>query len=388
MKKKKIIIVILLAILALFFTGLIFSRGCRVFKHSTQSGSQNLAKEIYFCPMHPDFTSDKPGSCAICGMDLVKKESQDRKPKAGKNKILYYRNPMDPEATSPVPMKDSMGMDYVPVYEEESGGEATGVYIAPEKQQLIGVTKEKVGKRRLTHQIVTVGEIAYDPDLYVAQEEYVQALKIATATKNSVLTSVAEQSNSLLKASGKKLLLLGMSKAQIEELAERGTAQENLYLPTDSDSIWVYMTIYEYEIGLISEGIPVEIDVVAFPGEMFKGKIAAITPVLNAQTRAIKVRAEIGNPEHKLKPQMFVNARINIDLGEKLAVPETAVIDTGMRKIVYVVKQDDTFEQRDVTLGQKALGYFEVLEGLKEGDIAVTSGNFLVDSESKLKGNK
>jgi len=233
-----------------------------------------------------------------------------------------------------------------------------------------------------------VGEIAYDPDLYVAQEEYLQALKIATATKNSVLNPVAERSDSLLKASGKKLSLLGMSKAQIEDLSERGTAQENLYLPSDSDSIWAYMTIYEYEIGLIGEGIPVEIDVVAFPGEVFKGNIAAITPVLNAQTRAIRVRAEIENPEHKLKPQMFVNARINIDLGEKLAVPETAVIDTGMRKIVYVVKQDDTFEQRDVTLGQKALGYFEALEGLKEGDIVVTSGNFLVDSESKLKGNK
>ena len=386
MKKKKIVIVTLLAILVLFFTGLIFTRGCHIFKRSAQSESQNVAKDTYFCPMHPDFTSDKPGSCGICGMSLVKKEPQDRKPKAGKDKILYYRNPMNPEVTSPVPMKDSMGMDYVPVYEEEAGGEATGVYITPEKQQLIGVTKEKVEKRRLTHQIVTVGEIAYDPDLYVAQEEYLQALKIATATKNSVLNPVAEQSNSLLKASGKRLSLLGMSKAQIEELAERGTAQENLYLPADSDSIWAYMTIYEYEIGLISEGIPVEIDAVAFPGETFKGKIAAITPVLNAQTRAIKVRAEIENPEHKLKPQMFVNARINIDLGEKLAVPETAVIDTGMRKIVYVVKQDDTFEQRDVTLGQKALGYFEVLEGLKEGDIAVTSGNFLVDSESKLKG--
>lgn len=388
MKKKKIIVIILFAILVLFLTGLIFTRGCHVFKRSSQSGSQNYAKDIYYCPMHPDFTSDKPGNCAICGMTLVKKESRESKPKAGKNKILYYRNPMNPEATSPVPMKDSMGMDYVPVYEEEAGGEATGVYIAPEKQQLIGVTKEKVGKRRLAHQIITVGEIAYDPDLYVAQEEYIQASKIATATKNSVLNSVAERSNSLLKASGKKLSLLGMSKAQIEELAERGTAQENLYLPTDSDSVWAYMIIYEYEIGLISEGMPVEIDVVAFPGEVFKGKIAAITPVLNAQTRAIKVRAEIENPEYKLKPQMFVNARINIDLGEKLAVPETAVIDTGMRKIVYVVKQDDTFEQRDVTLGQKALGYFEVLEGLKEGDIAVTSGNFLVDSESKLKGNK
>ena len=302
-----------------------------------------------------------------------------------KHKALYYRNPMNPEVTSPVPMKDSMGMDYVPVYEEEKGAGGSGIYISPEKQQLIGVTKEKIQKRHLTYQIITVGEIAYDPDLYVAQEEYLQALKTVNATQKSVLVSVTEQSNALAAAAEKKLLLLGMSKAQIEQLAKRGKAQENLYLPIDSDSVWAYITVYEYEIGLINEGMPVEIDAVAFPGEVFKGRIIAITPVLNEQTRAMRVRAEVENLEHKLRPQMFVNARINVDLGEKLAVPETAVIDTGVRKIVYLVKQDDTFQQHDVTLGHKALGYFEVVDGLKEGDTVVTSGNFLVDSESKLK---
>jgi membrane fusion protein, copper/silver efflux system len=303
-----------------------------------------------------------------------------------KRKALYYRNPMNPEVTSPVAMKDSMGMDYLPVYEDEKGAGGSGIYISPEKQQLIGVTKEKIQKRHLTYQVITVGEIAYDPDLYVAQEEYLQALKTVNATRRSVLASVTEQSTSLLAAAEKKLLLLGMSKAQIEQLAKHGRPQENLYLPIDSDSVWAYITVYEYEIGLISEGMPVEIEAVAFPGEVFKGRIIAITPVLNEQTRAIRVRAELQNPEHKLKPQMFVNARINVDLGEKLAVPETAVIDTGVRKIVYLVKQDDTFQQRDVTLGQKALGYFAVLDGLREGDAVVTSGNFLVDSESKLKG--
>ena len=303
-----------------------------------------------------------------------------------KRKALYYRNPMNPEATSPVPMKDSMGMDYVPVYEEEKGAEGAGIYISQEKQQLIGVTKEKIQKRNLIYQIITVGEIAYDPDLYVAQEEYLQALKTVNATQKSVLVSVTEQSNALAAAAEKKLLLLGMGKAQIEQLAKRGKAQENLYLPVDSESIWAYLTVYEYEIGLISEGMPVEIDAVAFPGEVFKGRIIAITPVLNEQTRAIRVRAEIDNLEHKLKPQMFVNARINIDLGKKLAVPEAAVLDTGIRKIVYLTKEGDLFEQREVTLGQKADGFYEVLGGLKEGDTVVTSGNFLVDSESKLKG--
>lgn len=385
MKKKNILIIILSAVVVLTVVGLFLI--CYAPKERALMESGGITKEVYYCAMHPDFTSEKPGNCMVCGMILVKKifSKPEKTTAAKEKKIIFYRNPMNPEVTSPVPMKDSMGMDYTPVYTEETGGGTAGIHISPERQQLIGVTKEKIEKRHLINQIFTVGEIAYDPDLYVAQEEYLQALKTVTTTKNSALTSVTEQSKSLLEASGKKLLLLGMSKAQIEELAKRGSAEESLYLPVNSDSVWAYMTIYEYEIGLITEGVPVEINAVAFPGELFKGKITSITPVVNAETRAIRVRAEINNPQHKLKSRMFVNAKINIDLGEKLVVPETAVIDTGARKIVYVVKRDDTFTPREVTLGQKALEYFEVLDGLKDGDIVVTSGNFLVDSESKLK---
>lgn len=300
---------------------------------------------------------------------------------AKERKILYYRNPMNPEVTSPVPMKDSMGMDYVPVYEEEASPGA-GFYMSPEKQQLIGVTKEKIKKRKLTRQILTVGRVAYDPALYIAQEEYLQALKTQDELEGS---SIATQGKSLLEAAERKLLLLGMSKAQIEELAKQNKPQGNLYLPTTENTVWVYITIYEYEIGFIEPGLPVEIEAIAFPGEIFNGKISAITPVLDSVTRSIKVRAEVNNPDNKLKPEMFVNVKINVDLGENLAVPEAAVLDTGTRKIVYLAKEGNMLEQREVTLGQKAQGYYEVFKGLNEEDEVVTSGNFLVDSESKLK---
>jgi membrane fusion protein, copper/silver efflux system len=299
-------------------------------------------------------------------------------------KILYYRNPMNPEVTSSVPAKDQMGMDYVPVYEEAAGKES-GVYISPEKQQLIGVKKEKVEKRHLTYEIRTVGRIAYDPELYVAQQEYLQALKTKDATSDSSIALVKEQMQSLLEAAEQRLLLLGMSKEQIPELAKAGKPQQNLYLPLNEDTAWVYMTIYEYEIGLIKEGLAVDIDAVAFPGETFQGQVVAIAPVLDAMTRSANVRAQVKDPEHKLKPQMFVNARIRVDLGEKLAVPESAVLDSGLRKIVYLVKDGNLLEPREITAGQKAEGFYEVLGGLKEGDTVVTSGNFLVDSESKLK---
>ncbi len=344
-------------------------------------------KSIYYCPMHPDYTSDKPGECPICGMNLVKKEdSQQMSPGkvTSKPKILYYRNPMNPQVTSPVPMKDEMGMDYTPVYEQANAATGSGVYISQEKQQLIGVKKEAISKRHLTHEIRSVGKIAYDPDLYIAQQEYLQALKTVYSTDESSMSLVKEQIQGLLNAAEQRLLLLGMNKSQIEDLIQKGKPEENLYFPQNSDTVWVYISVYEYEMGLIKEGLPVEADAIAFPGEVFKGKVMAITPVLDSQTRSARVRAEIKNTDHKLKPEMFVNAKIGVDLGEKLAVPETAVLDTGLRKIVYLVKQGDILEPREVKLGQKAQGYYELISGISEGDVVVTSGNFLIDSESKL----
>lgn len=421
MKKKNIIAILIILIMLLLLGGVGFLLTSRyhVFKGHTLSGSTQ-GKDVYYCPMHPGYISDKPGDCPICNMKLVKKEeakaieekaktAQDicvlhNCPMMGANcpmrisgdvkdcpfcgahltkgkKLLYYRHPMKPGVSSPVPMKDEMGMDYVAVYEGEAAG-GEGIYISPERQQLIAVKKERAEKRKLTYQILTVGKVAYDPQLYVAQEEYLQALKTQSALSRS---SIAEQSNSLVEASLRKLLLLGMSKEQIEELAKQNSPQGNLYLPTKENTVWVYMTIYEYEIGMIKQGLPVEIEAIAYPGEVFQGKIMAITPVLDAMTRSVQARAEVDNPQGKLKPEMFVNVKIAVDLGEKLAVSEEAVINTGKRALVVVTNNQGNFFSKEVKLGYKAEGYYEVLEGLQEGDIVVTSGNFLIDSESRLQ---
>jgi len=129
----------------------------------------------------------------------------------------------------------------------------------------------------------------------------------------------------------------------------------------------------------------VEITATAFPGEVFTGNIAAISPVLDPTTRSVQARTEIGNPGGKLKPGMFVNALVKIALGKKLAIPEEAVVNTGKRSVVFLSDPDGYFQSRDVNLGTKANGYYEVLSGLKEGDAVVSSGNFFVDSESRLK---
>jgi multidrug efflux pump subunit AcrA (membrane-fusion protein) len=368
----------------------VFSAGRYLISRQGVAASK-AAKELYYCPMHPNFTSDKPGECAICGMTLVKKETAavsrtEQKPaRAHSRKILFYRNPMNPQVTSPVPMKDQMGMDYVPVYEQETALAQPGVYINPAKQQLIGVKKGKVQKRKLSGQILTVGRVAYDPMLFTTQQEYLQTLKSSQAASKDSLSYIEEQSAALIKTMRQKLLAMGMSKAEIDELEKRGKPQENLYLPGSEDkNVWVYITIYEYEAGLVKTGTPVEAGAVAYPGEIFEGQIVSVTPILESATRTLKARALVDNPENKLKLEMFVNVAIKYDLGEKLAVPEEAVMHAGTRDIVFVADPNGYFESRVVILGAKAQGYYEVLRGLAADEEVVTSGNFLVDSESKL----
>lgn len=355
-------------------------------KQKTSDISQS-AKNLYYCPMHPNFTSDKPGNCPICGMSLVKREVNlhESTKQTGERKILYYRNPMNAAVTSPVPMKDQMGMDYVPVYEEEQAKTGTAaVYISPEKQQLIGVKKGRVEKRKLSGQILTVGRVAYDPSLFTAQQEYLQAFK-SSRTIHKDEGYIDEQSGALIKSMKQKLLAMGMNEEEIIELQTRGKPQQNLYLPTSEDkNVWVYITIYEYEAELVKAGTPVEVRAIAYPGQVFEGKVVAVTPIIETATRTLKVRALVDNPENKLKLEMFVNVVIKYDLGDKLAVPEEAVMHAGTRNIVFVAKSDGHFEQRVVTLGSKAQGYYEVLQGLSENEEVATSGNFLIDSESKL----
>lgn len=341
MKKKNYLISAFMLLWA--FTAVVFMPEC-----FAADAVMKQSKGKYHCPMHPNFVSDKKGTCGICGMDLVKSDDDDQE-------------------AQPAP------------------ADQIGVSINSSKQQLIGVRKDIAQKRPLTVEISTVGKVAYDPDLYVAQEEYIQAVKTAVATGKSALVSIREQSAGLLASAERKLLLMGMSKTEVEALKKSGTPQDSLYFPGNSGKAWIYMTVYEYELGLVKEGQDVSINAVAFPGEIFKGKVTALTPILNAESRSVRVRAEVDDREGKLKPEMFVNAKIGIDLGERLAIPEEAVMDSGARRIVYVVK-DNRFAAREVTLGARAGEFYEVLGGLEAGEEVVTSGNFLIDAESKLKG--
>jgi membrane fusion protein, copper/silver efflux system len=370
---KNTIIVILLGLLA-FCGYLLYKQGALPGTVRPRPAS-SAAKDIYYCPMHPQETSDKPGECPICHMSLIKRVTEApaaATSAAGERKILYYRNPMNPQVTSPTPMKDEMGMDYIPVYEEPAETQNL-FYVSSARQQLIGVQTATVDKRELSGRILTVGRVAYDPDLYVAQEEYLQAAK------------GGRDGASLADAAKRKLLLMGMSEKEISGLRSSGKPEEGLYLPgRDQKKVWVYMTIYEYESAFVKEGQPVEVSSSAFPGEVFKGKVVSVAPMLENMTRSLKVRVQVDNPKSRLKLEMYVNVSLDYSLGTRLAVPEQAVMNTGTRTYVFKVQEPGHFKPCDVRLGSKAGGYYEVLSGLSQGDEIVTSGNFLLDSESKL----
>jgi Cu(I)/Ag(I) efflux system membrane fusion protein len=381
--KKRFIILIIGVFLAGWFAKGVFSPGGN--DGTTKQAKQ--AKVIWTCPMHPQIISDKPGECPICHMTLVKREEAkapsagNQAADAGPRKILHYRNPMNPSVTSPVPMKDEMGMDYVPVYEERTAAaHEGGVYVSSRRQQLIGVKKEAVEERGLTMRIDTVGKVAYLPNLYMAQQEYLQTIRYQRIASDK---SSQDSRQNLAEVTKSKLLAQGMSESQIKQIEQTGKPEVSLYLP-ENEQVWISITIYEQDAEFVKEGLPVEVEAIAYPGKILKGKIASIAPILEAMTRTLQVRALVDNPGNLLRMEMSVNVRIQIPLGKKTAVSQDAVMRTGVKNLVYVVRDKDYFIGREVELGAKAQGYYEVRKGLQAGDVVVTSGNFLIDSESKL----
>lgn len=327
---------------------------------------------------------------SVSGLTFAEKDKE--------KKILYYRNPMNPSITSPTFMKDSMGMDYIAVYEdtgEDSGQSATRVKISQAQQELIGVKTEPVITRPLMRMIRTVAKIAYDPELYKAQEEFIQAYKTKNNLKASYDSQISQRLEAMVVASALKLKLMGLADQQIEELKSKTGSDRSLLL---SDAltpyVWAYLTIYEYDLGSVKVGDHVVVTAIAYPSEEFSAKIVSVDPVLNMDTRSARARVQIDNPQGKLKPNMYADALIHVDLGEKLAVSTEAVLDTGLRKIVYLDLGKGQFKAQEIEAGQEAIAvvdgqeikFFPVINGLKENDIVVTTGNFLIDSQSQLTG--
>lgn len=367
---------------------------------------------------------------------------------------LFYRNPMNPTVTSPVPAKDSMGMDYVPVYAEEMTGDSaiTGtVSIDPVVTQNIGVRTAVAEKTSISRVIRTVGKIdfaeplitrlhpktagwietmfvnktgehvqtdtillsIYSPQLVSSQEEYVLALKNLEQLKDSPFEDVRKGAEELVESSRARLELLDVPAHQIKELEESRKPQKSLhihspkpgivmnigarpgqyvtpntelYMIADLSEVWAYADIFEYELPWVKVGDEVEISLSAVPGRVFRGKLDYIYPYAQANTRTVKIRLAFRNPDLVLKPEMFADVVIRAARQDQVVVvPSEAIVRSGTRNQVFVVREPGKFEPREVELGLESDGRVSVISGVEAGEKVVTSALFLIDSESKLR---
>jgi len=404
---------------------------------------------FYRSPMNPSVTSPVPAKDAM-GMDYVPVFAEDNRPRKGE--ILFYRNPMNPAVTSPVPAKDTMGMDYLPVYDEEAETDAPAgaIKIDPVTVQNMGVRTAIAKKTLLSHVVRAVGRVAYDeerivrlhpktegwietlrvdktgewvkknddllsiysPQLVSSQQEYILALNNLKMLEKSPIEDIRRGAEELVKSSRERLKLLDVPAHQLHDLTNSHTIKKSLHIHTPADGIvinigaregqyvtpetelymiadlskvWVYADIYEYELPWVKVGDPVEMQLAGVPGRIFKGHLAFIYPYAEAKTRTIKVRLAFDNAELLLKPELF--AEVTIYAGKQedaVVIPSEAVIRSGAKNQVFVVRGAGKFEPRLITTGLSSNSEIAVLDGLKEGEEVVTSAQFLIDSESKL----
>jgi RND family efflux transporter MFP subunit len=412
------------------------------------TGGDTERKIAYWrAPMNPTEIYDKPGKSAM-GMDLVPVyEDEVGSNNAGgetERTIAYWRAPMNPTEIYDNPGKSAMGMDLVPVYEDELVG-GVEVSVDPVTQQNMGIRTALVKKEPLAFTIRTYGHITpdetrttqistktngwieklyidftgkfvvkgeplyeiYSPELLAAQEEYLVAYQnmqrltgrdnqglLASARRRLENFDIATGEIDLIEKSGrvKKTLRVRspFSGFVIQRKAEEGgyvKVGTMLFRIADLSRIWVEAHIYEYEFSWVAEGQEAEMTLPYQPGKVFSGRVAYVYPYLQPKTRDVVIRLEFENPDLALKPDMYVDVRIKSSSGrEGLVIPSEAVIRSGERNVVFVTRKENKFTPRDVTLGlQVDGGNVQILTGLAAGETVVTSGQFLLDSESKLK---
>jgi membrane fusion protein, copper/silver efflux system len=374
-------------------------------------------------------------------------------PKTGK-KIKYWAAPMDPKYIRMEPGKSPMGMDLVPVYEEqgEEKEPASTIRIDPVTIQNMGVRYGRVVRKHLAKSIRTYGNITYDethlytintkfdgwidklyldfvgehvrrgqplftiysPDLVSAQKDFLLAVQQIHKLQGSASAVARADARRMLNASRLRLQYWDLTDNQIDAIEKRGTIQKTVtvYSPAagtvtkknafeghyvkagvhqfeiaDLTTVWVDVDIYEYELHWVRKAMPAVMELPYVPGKRFSGKVLFVYPYLDMKSRTARLRLAFDNPTDELKPGMYATILLESALpGQTLAIPQEAVIDSGTRKIVFVARGKGKFQPREVELGVEGDNYdVQVLKGLSEGEKIVVSGQFMLDSESRLR---
>ncbi len=422
MKNRKIILIILLTAVAAGTAGLLFK------KQQASGGFVNHPhKESYYCPMHPQYTSDRPGTCPICQMKLVKKEQPVPSTAAASTptsvqKILYWTDPMIPGYKASGPGKSPMGMDLVPVYEEGAAAEKQAAATVPgysmvtvegQKQQIIGIKTALVTKQNLVKTIHAYGYVAHDLELYDAQLAYIEAwrayypflyrresrdeyhtdwrkyYKQSPAQSRWRSDEKVKAQQQLLKAEY-ELIHLGLTETQLRQLRQikygQLWVQPDLLFFDENNPKWIYAQIPENDLGFISVGQNVVVTIPTY-GEKTAGIVKGVAPVVDPATRTTRVRVELPDYRGELSVNMFADVDFPVELDASLVIPREAMMDLGLSKIVFVQVREGVFEPRRIETGMDGDGMVAVKSGLNEGEVIVTSGNFLLDSESRLQAS-
>jgi Cu(I)/Ag(I) efflux system membrane fusion protein len=388
--------------------------------------------DYYTCTMHPSVKKHSPtDKCPICSMDLVAvKKKGDSSEHAG-----HAGHATGAMAETGASTNQDMPTEFT---------------VAVERQQQIGVTYATIQKQPFTHTVRAVGMVAYDkqrhwdyvarvegyvknlfvfsrgelvekdapiltiysPDLLTTQREFVDVLNMrdeAKAKGSRVLASTER----LAESAKQRLHLWNITDDQIAELEKNRKPSETLMLRSpfkgvvqdigvdqgrkvmngdhlvdiaDLSVVWVWAQFYQDELPMLKKDLPITITSSSYPGEKFPGKISVVDPFINDATRTGRVRIDVENPDLKLRPDMYVDAELTMDMGEGIAVPFNAVLPTGKHNIVFVDKGEGKLEPRFIELGRKYGDFYEVKSGLKETERVVTSANFLIDAEAKVQG--
>lgn len=397
--------------------------------------------QLWTCGMHPQVIKDKPGDCPICEMKLqpVRKQPGETSSAAGKSatgerKVKYYKSTMMLGEISQTARKDSMGMDMVPVYEGED--DSSAISIDPVTTQNMGLRTAPVTKGAVRRNIRSVGVVDYNetalsevttkfqgwieklyvdstgkqvhkgeplfeiysPDLYTAQNEYLVATR-GNGLKENALTKlkywdVSAEQIAELERGGQPKKTLSVSAPRdgvvVEKMAVEGQMIEagmKLYRVADLSTVWVQSQVYEQDLGFIKLGQEAIVSLSYLPDRTFRGRVTYIYPTVDEKTRTAKVRMEFHNPGFFLKPGMFATVQIESELeAAAVLVPDMAVLRSGEKNTVFIALDGGKFEARPVTIGARSENNaYQVLSGLKEGERVVTSGQFMLDSESQLR---
>lgn len=383
-------------------------------KPAPQQAQVEQAADVYLCPMHPTVKSDKPGSCPICGMALVKQAPADHSAHAGENVAAISLSPEQ---------RVTGNVRTVRVQLDTHTGElvTTGRVTFDERRvaQVTAYTGGRIEKMfaNFTGDSVRRGEAVatiYSPDLYGTQQEYLLALENRERMRRAGFASARNASNDLVDSTRQRLLLSGMTAGQIATLERtrkpifattvispvsgvvtQKLAVEQQYVQqgqpllqvADVSHVWVEADVYEQQLPSVRVGDRVEIDASAVPGRTFNGRVSFIVPVLEGQTRTARVRIDIPNPDLALKPDMYVNVRIiGAPAPAHIMVPASAIVDRGQSQFVWVEAGPGKYEPRQVTTGGRHGESIVIVSGISAGDNVVVEGGFLLDSEARLRG--